>query len=79
MHGDEQLSAMEEVGLKRALTLWHFTLSLFALINVALIRIKSREPEAPRGVYVTQAWVPWAGLISCVAFLIADLAVRIAS
>jgi amino acid transporter len=55
-----------------------FTLGLFALINVALIRIKSREPAPPRGIYVAPRWVPWAGLASCVAFLIADLIARLA-
>jgi amino acid transporter len=56
-----------------------FTLCLFALVNLALIRIKAREPELPRGSYNTPRWVPRAGLVSCVAFLLADLAVRLAS
>lgn len=50
-----------------------FTLVLFALINLALIRIKRREPEPPRNVYVTPSWIPWAGLVSCVVLVIADL------
>src|SRR5690606_15047006 len=49
------------------------TLGLFALINVALIRIKSREAAPPPGLYVAPRWVPWAGLTSCTAFLVADL------
>ncbi len=56
-----------------------FTLCLFALVNLALIRIKASEPEPPRGIYIAPRWVPWAGLASCVAFLLADLAVRLAS
>jgi amino acid transporter len=51
-----------------------FTLVLFALVNLALIRIKAREPEPPRHIYVAPRWVPWAGLISCVALLLADVA-----
>lgn len=50
-----------------------FTLILFALINLALIRIKLREPEPPRNVYVMPSWVPWAGLVSCIALVSADL------
>ena len=50
-----------------------FTLIMFALINLALIRIKRREPEPPRNVYVAPFWMPWAGLVSCVVLLIADL------
>ncbi len=50
-----------------------FTLILFALVNLALIRIKARESVSPLHGYVTPRWVPWAGLVSCIAFLIADL------
>jgi amino acid transporter len=53
-----------------------FTLILFALVNLALIRIKGREAGPPAGIFIAPAWVPWAGLVSCIAFLIADLMVR---
>jgi basic amino acid/polyamine antiporter, APA family len=56
-----------------------FTLALFAIINLALIRIKARETEPPRHVYLAPRWVPWAGLVSCLAFLLADLGVMIVS
>jgi amino acid transporter len=60
-----------------------FTLCLFALINLALLRIKRREKLSehgpPRGIYVAPVWVPWAGLASCIAFLVADLVVRLAA
>jgi amino acid transporter len=56
-----------------------FTLVLFALVNLALIRIKARELVPPPGIYLVPAWVPWAGLASCVALLLADLAVMLAS
>jgi amino acid transporter len=52
----------------------HFTLILFALVNLALIRIKAGEGAPPPHGYVTPRWVPWAGLVSCAAFLLADLA-----
>ena len=51
-----------------------FTLILFALVNLALIRIKAGEGAPPRDGYVAPRWVPWAGFVSCVAFLLADLA-----
>ena len=55
-----------------------FTLILFALVNLALIRIKGREDMLPpRHGYVAPRWVPWAGLVSCVAFLLADVGVML--
>jgi amino acid transporter len=51
-----------------------FTLILFALANLALIRIKAGEGAPPRDGYVAPRWVPWAGLVSCAAFVLADLA-----
>ena len=56
-----------------------FTLVVFALVNLALIRIKAREAEPPRNVYLAPRWVPWAGFVSCVAFLLADLGVMLAA
>ncbi len=52
-----------------------FTLVLFALVNLALIRIKAREDMPPPHGYLAPRWVPWAGLVSCVAFLLADVGV----
>ena len=43
-------------------------LGVFLLVNVALILLKRREPEAPFRVPV---WVPWAGLIAAIAALAA--------
>ena len=54
-----------------------FTLLLFALVNLALIRIKARENEPPRHVYLAQRWVPWAGLSSCLALLLVDLGMTV--
>ena len=51
-----------------------FTLILFALVNFALICIKAGEGAPPRDGYIAPRWVPWAGLATCVAFLLADLA-----
>jgi APA family basic amino acid/polyamine antiporter len=52
-----------------------FTLLLFAIVNLALLRIKAREEEPPRHIYLTPRWVPWVGLISCLALLLVDLGV----
>ncbi|MDX1716932.1 MAG: amino acid permease [Anderseniella sp.] len=45
------------------------TLSVFALVNGALIRIKQSEPELPAGVFRVPMWVPVAGLAACLGFL----------
>ena len=50
-----------------------FTLVIFAVINITLIRIKARTPEAPAGAYVAPNWAPWAGFLSCLGLLIADV------
>jgi len=55
-----------------------FTLALFAIVNVALIRIKARETAPPRHVYLTPLWTPWAGLASCVGLLALDLGLKVA-
>jgi APA family basic amino acid/polyamine antiporter len=52
-----------------------FTLVVFAVINLALIRIKSRDEAPPAGAFICPKWVPFAGLISSVTFLAIDLAV----
>lgn len=52
-----------------------FTLVIFAIVNLALIRIKSRN-EAPRPeTFICPRWVPFAGLISSVMLLVVDLIV----
>jgi basic amino acid/polyamine antiporter, APA family len=53
-----------------------FTLLLFAIVNLALIRIKAREAEPPRHIYLAPGWVPRAGLASCLALLLIDLGMR---
>ena len=49
------------------------TLVIFAIINAALIRIKTRETAPPEKVFVCPLWVPYAGFISTMALLAADL------
>lgn len=48
------------------------TLVLFALVNLALVRIKLGERQPPAGVYVAPRWVPVLGALSCLGFLLAD-------
>ena len=50
------------------------TLVVFALVNLALIRIKAQAQPAPSGTYVAPAWMPWAALVTCAGLLIVDLA-----
>jgi amino acid transporter len=51
----------------------HMTLIVFAIVNLALIRIKARDREISAGVYVAPRWMPWAGLASCVALTLDDV------
>ena len=46
-----------------------FTLVVFAIINIALNRIKARGAAAPLHVFVCPGWVPFAGLVSSIEFL----------
>lgn len=51
------------------------TLVVFALVNLSLVRIKTRERAGgPRtsANFVAPTWVPWAGFVSCVTLLILD-------
>lgn len=52
------------------------TLVIFAIINLALIRIKNREKTPPLNAFVCPRWVPIAGLISSVTLLVLDFVVR---
>jgi amino acid transporter len=49
------------------------TLLIFAVVNVALIRIKRRNEAPPPGVFVCSRWVPFAALASCILLLLVDL------
>jgi amino acid transporter len=48
------------------------TLLVFAIVNVALLRIKLRGDPAPAGIFICPRWVPVAGVISTLALLVAD-------
>lgn len=50
------------------------TLVIFAIINLALFKIKRSEASAPDNVFVCPVWVPVVGFVSTVALLAADLA-----
>jgi amino acid transporter len=52
-----------------------FTLAIFAVVNLALIRIKSRNEAPPLGTFICPRWVPYAGLVSSVLLLLFDLIV----
>ncbi|MFH1340487.1 MAG: amino acid permease, partial [Pseudomonadota bacterium] len=52
-----------------------FTLVIFAIVNLALIRIKSRNEAPPPGIFICPRWVPFAGLASSVLLLVIDLIV----
>ncbi len=52
-----------------------FTLVIFAVVNLALIRIKLRNDGPPLGAFICPRWVPFAGLVSSVLLLVIDLIV----
>ena len=49
------------------------TLGIFALVNLALLRIKAAELTRPAGVFFVPMWVPVAGLFTTVSLLLVDL------
>jgi amino acid transporter len=55
------------------------TLLLFALINLALARIKTRETGAPANTYIAPRWMPWAGFATCVGLLVVDAGLVLAA
>lgn len=50
-----------------------FTLIIFAIVNIALIRIKHRDQVPPKDAFICPRWVPYVGLASTVMLLLADL------
>lgn len=52
------------------------TLLIFAMVNLALIRIRWRETAPPPGIFLCPRWVPYAGLATSLALLAIDLAAR---
>jgi len=53
-----------------------FTLVIFAVINITLLRIKAMETAPPPQVFVCPRWVPVAGLVSSIGLLLLDLVIR---
>lgn len=51
------------------------TLLIFAAVNLSLIVIKGRETAPPAGIFVCPVWVPVAGFVSNILFLVVDLIV----
>lgn len=49
------------------------TLVAFSLINLALLRIKHREPH-PAGMRIYPVWIPWVGFLSSFGFVLYQLA-----
>jgi len=49
------------------------TLVIFTIVNLALIRIKSRGEQPPAGAFICPRWVPVGGLASSMLLLAVDL------
>jgi amino acid transporter len=54
------------------------TLTTFALANLALLRVKRRDPR-PTGVRVFPAWIPLVGFLSTCGLITLDIASRLAA
>lgn len=50
----------------------YLILMVFILVNLALIKIKQRDP-LPDGVRVYPPWLPWAGFMTSITFLFMEL------
>lgn len=53
-----------------------FTLVIFAIVNIALIRIRRQEGKPPAGVFLCPDWVPFAGLGTSLLLLLFDVLAR---
>jgi amino acid transporter len=51
------------------------TLAMFSLINLALVRIKLRDDPNPTGQFRCPRWVPLAGFLCCLLFILSDFVV----
>ena len=47
------------------------TLAIFILVCAALIKIKKEGNPAPEGTFIVPLWVPYGGIIACLALLLA--------
>jgi len=52
-------------------------LAIFTFVNLALVRIKRRDPRPPAA-RIFPAWIPWAGFVVSAAFLAIEIARRLA-
>jgi len=50
----------------------YIVLSVFALVNLSLIKIKSKNPQ-PENINVYSVWIPVAGFITTVLFLVVEI------
>lgn len=49
------------------------TLAIFAVVNLALIRVKQRNETPPSGAFICSRWVPFAGFFASILLLVLDL------
>ncbi len=75
------------IGIILVLALWlpiayladiaaRLTLAMFAIVNLALLKIKRDEESAPASLFICPKWVPAAGFISCILYILADFIVQ---
>jgi basic amino acid/polyamine antiporter, APA family len=49
------------------------TIVLFAIVNLALMRIKARETTPPAGIYLAPKWLPGTAFVCCIVLLAMDV------
>ena len=49
------------------------TLAVFALVCIALARLRARRTPAPEGTFLVYRWVPITGALACLGLLVAGL------
>jgi len=48
-------------------------LAVFAMVNLALLRLKSVQKETPPGLFIVPVWVPMMGLLTCAGLVASAL------
>lgn len=56
----------------------YLMLAIFALVNLALWRVKQRDPPPPLGTFTVPIWVPATGFLACAGIIVFRLGTQLA-